>query len=329
MLMVTDWKPVLLLRSFVPMLTWFACLSLGVVAWSQEVVPGTGQQVSQVGDDFEDPEWVWQANLPKVANDKDEMLSRNLPLGVSANGRWFEGSKRGQPDLVRRIATPQGGLPGSEGALALRSLRTGSNRPGHEQQQDDFIANMAQSVGKIPVSQTPSVVTRVWLPSIDEWENRTGCHFAFRLALETAPHRTEEPDGAYWPGMFINMYSKEGKGATGRQHDVVYIWMKATNDSRRIEGPRITTTGWWTLGMSVTPDGKIHYYAKPGVEDLTAEDHIASAWAFGYRAERMRSFFFNVCNGDDGRTWSTPLVIDDPQLFVIPRSQANRGRPRR
>ena len=112
--------------------------------------------------------------------------------------------------------------------------------------------------------------------------------------------------------------------------------MKATNDGRVMRGPQITVTGWWTLGMTITPDGKMHYYAKPGIEDLTAADHVGSAWAFGYRAQRMRSFFFNVCNGDDGRTWSTEFVIDDPQMFVIPSSQTQtshsrpvRGRPRR
>ena len=26
-------------------------------------------------------------------------------------------------------------------------------------------------------------------------------------------------------------------------------------------GPHITTPGWWTLGMSFSPDGQVHYYA--------------------------------------------------------------------
>ena len=58
---------------------------------------------------------------------------------------------------------------GSTGALALRSLRTGSTRPTYQQQQEDFIANVVRAHGKIPVSQSPSVVTRVWFPPIDEW----------------------------------------------------------------------------------------------------------------------------------------------------------------
>jgi hypothetical protein len=289
----------------------------------QPVVPGTGQVITTVGDDFEDPAWSYQTNLPKVFNNKDHALSENLPLGVSANGRWYEGIKRGQPDVVRRVDTPPNGLPGSTGALALRSLTTGSARPGYQQQQDDFIANVMGLHGAIPASQTPSVVTRVWLPPIDEWENRSGCHFAFRIALETDLNvrsrgiaRSSDFDGSYWPGMFIQMESREGRGATGRENDGVYIWMKASDDGKVIRGPQITMTGWWTLGMSVTPDGRVHYYARPGVEDLSEGDLVASAWPFGYRALRFRSFFFNVCNGDDGKTWSTEFVVDDSHVFV-------------
>lgn len=299
-------------------------------AGAQGVIPGTGKLVAEVGDDFEDPQWAFKPNLPKVYNDKDDALAANSPGGYSSNGRWYEGSKRGQPDLIRRVATPVGGLAGSTGALALRSLKTGSDRPSYKQQQDDFVANVAGSFGKISASRSPNVVTRVWLPPVSEWENRTGCHFAFRIALETTPpppqgggllirhtKKEDEFDGSYWPGIFINFESKDGQGGTRREYDSAYIWMKASTNGRVIRGPQVTVSGWWTLGMSVTPDGKVHYYAKPGVEDLTAEDHIASSYPFGYRALRMRNFFFNVCNGDDGRTWSSQFIVDDPRLYVV------------
>ncbi|MEO9591893.1 MAG: hypothetical protein ABJG45_09980, partial [Rhodopirellula bahusiensis] len=72
-----------------------------------------------------------------------------------------------------------------------------------------------------------------------------------------------------------------------------------------------------TLGMSVTPDGMVHYYASPGVEDLTEEDYITSQFPYGYEAERMRTFFYNVCSADDGRRWSTSFVVDDPKVFLV------------
>jgi hypothetical protein len=298
----------------------------------QPLVPGTGHEVAGVGDDFEDVTWSYTPNLPKVYNNKDHAVADNFPLGESANARWHEGIKRGQPDVVRRVAPPENGLPGSTGAMLLQSLQTGSSQPGFQQQQDDFIANVVAAIGETPVSQSPSVVTRVWLPPIEEWENRTGCHFAFRISLETdnyaRPVRRfgrpaeNEFDGTYWPGIFINMNSREGRGGTGRENDELYFWMKASDNGQVIRGPQITSTGWWTLGMSVTPDGRVHYFAKAGVEDLTIEDHIASALPFGYRANRFRTFFFNVCNGDDGKTWSTHFVVDDTRMFVVGKESA-------
>jgi hypothetical protein len=75
--------------------------------------------------------------------------------------------------------------------------------------------------------------------------------------------------------------------------------------------------GWWTFGMSVSPDGQVHYFARPGVDDLTADDHLTSQFPYGFRAERLNSFFFNICNFNDGHTWSTPFVIDDPSIHVV------------
>lgn len=233
---------------------------------------------------------------------------------------------RGQPDSVRRIRTPDGGLAGSQGALAIKTLQAGGPRPSFQQQQEDLIVSITDRIGTVSVAQAPNIVTRVWLPPIDQWENRTGCHFAFRIGLETNPRsimrggiRNSEFEGNYWPGMFIHLDSKEGKGGTGKPHDYAHFWIKATDDGREMKGPQITTTGWWTLGISLTPDGRVHYFAKPGVEDLTEKDLIGSSYPFGYRAKRLRSCFFNICNGDDGRTWSTEFVIDDTQLFMTNR----------
>ena len=69
--------------------------------------------------------------------------------------------------------------------------------------------------------------------------------------------------------------------------------------------------------MSVSPDGQVHYFARPGVDDLTADDHLTSQFPYGFRAERLNSFFFNICNFNDGHTWSTPFVIDDPSIHVV------------
>ena len=77
------------------------------------------------------------------------------------------------------------------------------------------------------------------------------------------------------------------------------------------------TPGWWTLGMSVTPDGQVHYYAKKGVENLTRKDYLYSSLPYGYRAEKFATLFYNVVNNDDGRTWTTKWIVDDPAVYVL------------
>ena len=58
----------------------------------------------------------------------------------------------------------------------IRSLHTGI--PGQlsfAQQQDDLLMKTTENVGGyIPLSWTPSIVTRVYLPPWEYWENRTG-----------------------------------------------------------------------------------------------------------------------------------------------------------
>jgi hypothetical protein len=286
----------------------------------QPLVPGTGQIIKGVGDDFEDPEWKYIFNNPKSTEDNDH--NQRLPAGASVNNRWYEGAKRGHPDVVERVATPEGGLPGSEGSLLMRSVYTGiPGRPSFQMQQDDFIANVNYRVGgSIPVSRAPSVVTRVFLPPIETWENRSGPTFAFRTAVQT---HINKPGGGrfggysyqpeiYYPGFFLVMETKED---FKRDYDAAY-WRIRASRGGDFKGPQVEVTGWWTLGMSFSADGQVHYFAKPGVEDLTAEDHVTSQYPYGYRCEQFDTFFYNVCSRDDGRTWSTAWIVDDPAVYV-------------
>ena len=152
---------------------------------AQPVVPGTGVKLANVGDDFEDPGWRFQPNFPKSSEEQDER--QRQPAGWSQNRRWYEGIKRGCPDLVQRVPTPPGGLAGSEGALLMRTIRSGiPGRPSYRMQQDDLICNVWQRLGqKIPVQHSPNCVVRVFMPPIKSWENRTGATFGFRTSLET------------------------------------------------------------------------------------------------------------------------------------------------
>lgn len=294
------------------------------------VVPGTGVKIENVGDDFEDPDWKFHPNFPKSSDEQDKR--RREPAGWSANQRWYEGIKRGCPDVVQRVATPAGGLAGSTGSLLLQTTHSGiPGQLSYTMQQDDFICNVWQRVGrKIPVQHTPNCVVRVFMPPIDTWENRTGATFGYRLSLEThafvvPQHKkdqktfwggqpkkewTVEP---YWPGMFVEFHSGTDRN---QPYDTAYWRIRGNTQGHEVRGPQIDITGWWTLGMSVTPDGMVHYYISKGIDDLTAEDYVTSQFPYGYRAEVFKTFFFNVCNRDDGRTKSTNWVIDDPAFYV-------------
>lgn len=297
-------------------------LALGMIAARAEpVIPGTGQKLAQVGDDFENEAWEYLFNVPKGTRDMDEQ--DRFPAGEAANGRWYEGMRRGQPDVIRRVPAPEGGLPGSRGALLLQSLWTGiPGQPRNYLGQDDFIADVNYRLaGTIPAARSPSVVVRVFLPPVDTWENRTGPHFGFRAALEanvvkSTPgvrfSQSRSETEAYWPGMFIEFQSK----ASERDNDYASLRIRANEKGEDFRSQPITATGWWTLGISITPDGMVHYFASPGPDALTQTDHLGSQYPYGYRAEAFRTFFFNVCNGDDGRNWSTAWVIDDPSVYV-------------
>ena len=285
------------------------------------VVPGTGQKIVNVGDDFEDVDWAYNFRMPKSSENIDKR--QRSPYGRAENNRWYEGIKRGDPDVVKRVETPAGGLAGSKGALLLRTLNTGiPGRNSFKMQQDDFICNIHSKIGTTDIKKEPSCVVRVYLPPVNSWENRTGPHFAFRIALEATvskplkgfiPIGNVRKNEVYWPGMFIEFESKnDGR----KKHDYAWIRVRGDKNGYDFKTMQITKTGWWTLGMSVTKDGSVHYFAKPGVEDLTINDHITSQVPYGYKAERFRTFFFNVCNGDDGKKWSTDWVIDDPFFYV-------------
>ena len=210
----------------------------------------------------------------------------------------------------------------------IRTLNSGI--PGYntlETEQDDLVANSLSRIGGVRVSEIPSAVTRVYLPPVDEWENRTGPQFGFRISAQTTNttskksglfggSRTVTEQEPYWPGLWIHFKSEGSKGAKEDGAFLTYRGDTRGNDIRCKEIP-LEQFGWWTLGMSITPDGMVHYYASPGVDDLTQADYITSQFPYGFSAQMLRTFFYDVCNRSDGKTWSTPFVVDDPALYVV------------
>lgn len=297
--------------------------------FAQRFVPGSGKKWEGIGDDFEDEDWQFVLNLPKSSKNIDHVV--RAPSGYSTNDRLLESTYRGTPDLVERVPTPPGGLEGSKGALRLGTLHSGI--PGHisyKMQQDDLIVNVQNRIGGfIQPSRHPSVVVRVWLPPFDEWEERTGSHFGFRaecsgwgigevekkvgfLFNRRTVKKQERKYENYWPGFFIQFNRKED---TRAKEDSAVLIVRCDERGQDFIGPQVKP-GWITLGMSFSTDGRVHYYAHEGVGDLRPQDHISSNYPYSSKADRFNTFFFNVVNQDNGRSWSTKFIVDDPTLYV-------------
>lgn len=290
-------------------------------------VPGTGVRVAQVGDDFENPNWRYVMNGKKASHEQDER--QRPPGGKATNGRWHESALRGQPDVVRRVPTPPGGIPGSQGSMLLATRLSGiPGKLAGKQMQDDLIMGISSRIGRaVPVAWSPSCTVRVYLPEFKKWENRTGASFGIRA--DVRGRKRGESIEPYWPGFFILFRSETSKKF---ENDFAQISVRARENGRDIAGPKIYEPGWWTFGMSFTPDGQVHYYASEGVDDLTEDDHLHSGFPYGSKAMFFDNFFFDVANWENGKSWSTPWIVDNTAFYVIPpegQTLANLVRKRR
>jgi hypothetical protein len=290
---------------------------------AQDFVPGTGRRVMEVGDDFEEPKWDYIANLPKSSENIDGQA--RLPGGVSSNGRWFEPQMRGAPDVVKRVPTPPGGIPGSKYSMLMQTLWSGvPGRASYKPQQDDFVADVVTKIGYVSLSSQPSVVVRVYLPPFEKWEQRTGNSFGYRTCAHVTKQsssgrwfsRSMMKDDPYWPGMFIYFNCKADGGA--KENSAQFL-IRANDMGQDVAGPRITKTGWYTLGMSYGRNGQVNYYIRQGTGDLRPQDHVASFFPYGNRAEKFESFFFDLVNMDDGHSWSTQWIVDDAFMYLNDR----------
>lgn len=299
--------------------TFGCCLGMIVLGTSltqAQLVPGTGQKIA--GDDFEKVEWKYFYNHPKSSFNIDK--AHRQPFAGSNNGLFYEGAKRGTPDHVVRVKTPQGGLKGSKGSLLIQTLNSGipgRTGGGLKEKQDDLIMR-GQSM---MVATSPSCVVRVYMPPFEKWNDKSDTSFGIRAACTTTIRkksrgflfsRNRKTTEEYWPGMFIQFNSKTDSNF---KEDSAYFIIRGDMYGRDFRGPEIKKTGWWTIGMSFTPDGRVHYYAHPGIENLTQKDHIASHFPYGYKCERFSTMFFNVISKNNAKTWSTRWIIDDPTLY--------------
>jgi hypothetical protein len=276
------------------------------------IVPGSGQCLDIVGDDFEDPQWGYNFNSPKASVDLDK--NSRFPAGQSKNGRWRENIDRGQPDVMQRVPTPEGGLAGSEWSLLMASKATGI--PGQltrKGEQDDVFMSVNARIGRyIPVAQGPSVVVRVFVPPWEEFEERSGSSFSLRATVRGKKQDKDETE-PYWPGIFVN-YKRP---AERHKNEAPAYWViRASNPGGDYRSLPIKEGGWYTLGMSFTGDGMIHYYVRQGIDDLRASDRVASQFPYNFQCLYFIDVFFDIFGSNDGQNWTTGWVIDDPAVFL-------------
>jgi hypothetical protein len=166
------------------------------------------------------------------------------------------------------------------------------------------------------------VVTHVYVPKWPKWERREGNSFCFRAACDAyttkvVSHGWFGSSSAtvldeYWPGLMFYFHPGDGD----KTKDYCTLRVRAAQNGGDYNAVDIKEPGWWTLGMSFTPDGQVHYFAHAGVAPLSVQDHIATENPYGMRCEHLKCFFYDVLNGDNGN-WSTPWVVDDSYVYTL------------
>ena len=119
----------------------------------------------------------------------------------------------------------------------------------NEPQQDDLLHNNQATAGVLPVSWSPNVICRVYVPPTRHWEQRNGATFGYRTGLVA----NEE----YWPGIFLHLERVQKDGKLKQQ---VRAWIRADNGGRDMPSLTFEPETWITMGISHTPDGAVHFF---------------------------------------------------------------------
>lgn len=159
------------------------------------------------------------------------------------------------------------GMPESltfaDGILSIRSVDNGDDAyPSAE----DMTSTYSDRLGRyLYAEEEPSVVAWIWLPPFDEWPQGTNLdNFRQWFAVRVTAYDPTQPyyDGFYWPGIYI-ANDDDGPCLVARVGD---------GFGADTTIGRITTSGWWTVGLSWNAEGRTEYYAAPGRVVLTAAD---------------------------------------------------------
>ncbi len=162
------------------------------------------------------------------------------------------------------------GLRGMPEALTIQngilSFRSVDNGDDPYPSAEDMVSTYASQIGRpLSAAEGPSVVAWVWLPPFAEWPVGTNASdFREWFGVRVTAYDASLPyyDGWYWPGIYV---------ATDDQGP---CFLARTGDGLvdDVTIGRISTSGWWTLGLAWNAEGRTEYYAAPGRVTLAQKD---------------------------------------------------------
>lgn len=157
------------------------------------------------------------------------------------------------------------------GALSMRSIDNGDDPyPSAE----DMTSTYTDQIGRsLDASERPSAVTWVWLPPFQEWPtgvNASGFRewLGFRVTAHDA--NLQFTGGLYFPGIYVST-DDAGPCLIARVGD---------GYAEDVTIGRISVSGWWTLGLSWSDQGRTEFYAAPGRVALTNENLLHTTPTF-------------------------------------------------
>jgi len=265
-------------------------LGLALAGHALAGVPGVGIVIDAISDEFEAP------------------FSFDHQANISSNGLWY-GQFRGAPEIVQLVAPPDGATAESASALRLRSIDNGDDpNPGME----DFVANFydATLFGRfLEFSEEPSFVTYAYFPPVSQWPQTaegSNC-FGFRVAAwDDTLVSPSNPHGEYYPSIWA-FRGSDGKGYLNARVGDGFI--------PDVLIAEITSTGWFTLGISWDAEGRIEYYAAAGRRELTAGDLIYTDIYSARRLDVVPYHFFSLRFPATGNT-SPDFLVDRCRVFT-------------
>jgi hypothetical protein len=275
-------------------------------------LPGFGQRLEAISDDFEDDNWSFD-------------FAAAGGRGRSANGLWT-GSKRGVPEMLRRVIPSPGGLEKSDHALLVQSRDNGDDA--NPMQEDLRTPRYGGRLEKYPSrADRPSLIGRIYLPSI-ETVQVNWARIGLRLDARSS-------DNFFYPSLWVTMIAQPGEEQGGDTAQPPWARSMAgevplepgyrlavrlgdgparDHDLGPLDGP-----GWYTLGIAFDARGVGHYFVKKGVQAFAPADRVWTTSDFPRGTDpRMNriTFHFISVGGEPGPEPTPAFELDDIEVFV-------------